>query len=110
MSNRLTDSNRQNLAMGGQAWYPLSTRYKPGGSDEAACGADSSWCVCVCTVHKGTAELDADIALLKAEVEACNTKFAEEAKASRFRHGGAGEPGSGEASGGGARYSIYSLY
>ena len=64
---------------------------------------------CVCTIHRGAAELDAEIALLKAEVEACNTKFAEKAKASRFRHGAAGEPGSGEASGGRARYSIYSL-
>jgi hypothetical protein len=54
-------------------------------------------CVCVresvCTIHRGAAELDAEIALLKAEVEACNTKFAEEAKARRFRHGGAREPG-----------------
>ena len=66
-------------------------------------------CVCVCTVHEVTVELDTEIALLKAEVETSNTKFVEEAKASRFRHGGVGEADSDEASGGGARYSIYSL-
>ncbi len=37
-------------------------------------------CVCVCLIGKGTAELDGEIALLKTEVEACNTKLAEAAR------------------------------